>query len=58
MLQYDMWTFFENNELFWKSSSTLSLDELRHLSVKRMKAIKTFGYALPMDRVCINSSSK
>ncbi|XP_077293828.1 peroxisomal acyl-coenzyme A oxidase 3-like [Arctopsyche grandis] len=47
---YDMWSFFENNELFCKTSSTLSFDEQRHLSVKRMKAIKIFGGALPMDR--------
>ncbi|XP_077301266.1 acyl-CoA oxidase 3 isoform X2 [Arctopsyche grandis] len=51
---HDIWSFFESEKLFHMSPSTLSFDEQRHLALKRMKAMKTFGCMVPMERILAN----
>ncbi|XP_041977418.1 peroxisomal acyl-coenzyme A oxidase 3-like isoform X2 [Aricia agestis] len=49
-LKHDIWKFMESNPLFQHSERDLSLDEIRHINVKRMYAIFNENF-IPYERI-------
>lgn len=50
IIQHDIWKFMENHPLFQHSDASLTLDEERHITTKRMYAIHYENF-IPLEKV-------
>ncbi|XP_072944483.1 peroxisomal acyl-coenzyme A oxidase 3-like isoform X2 [Epargyreus clarus] len=49
-LKHDIWKFMENHPLFHHTDATLTLDEQRHITTKRMYALYNENF-IPMEKI-------